>query len=226
MAKTSTGKKVLIIFSVLLVIGLAGTTVYLFMENRDLKSELALSDSERNSKENARIIKEVSELIKLPDEEPVVILVNDPVIAVEDNPGIAKIFDDLQKGDYILVFRNERTAVQYRPSEKKIIKNASISLPIATEIIGSEVAIKSAEVKLAEFGNQLTITNKIDDSVKSAFVYAVNGKLSAEASAIAEQLGIEVGSTLPASITPSDQTEIVIVVTSATTAVPNTTQEP
>jgi hypothetical protein len=212
MAKTSTGKKVFIALSALVVVALAGSTAYLFVENKDLKSELALSESERNAIENDRIIEKVSKLIKLPDEEPVIILVNDPVVAIEDNPGIAQIFDDLQKGDYILVFRSDRSGIQYRPSEDKIIKNATISLPISTEIIGNEAAIKTTEEKLADFGNQLSLTNKIDNNTKDSFVYAVNSKLSAEASAIAEQLGIEVGSTLPASIVPSEQTEIVIVV--------------
>lgn len=216
MAKTSTGKKVLVVLSALLVVGLAGATTYLFIENRDLKSELALSDSERNAIENQRIIEKVSKLLKLPDEEPVIILVNDPVVAIEDNPGIAQIFDDLQKGDYILVFRSDRTGVQYRPSEDKIIKNATISLPIATEIIGSETAIKNTETSLAEFGNQLSLTNKIDNNIKDSFVYAVNSRLSAEANAIAEQLGLQVGSTLPASIVPSAQTEIVVVINAAT----------
>jgi len=220
MAKTSTGKKVSIVLAALLFVGLAGASTYLFIENRSLKADLALSESDRNAAENARIVGEVSKLIKLPDEEPILILVNDPVVAVEDNPGIAQIFDDLQKGDYILVFRNDRSGVQYRPSEKKIIKNATINLPIATEIIGSEAAVKSTEAKLSEFGNQLSLSNKIDDSVKSSFVYAVNSKLSAEASAIAEKLGIEVGSTLPASITPSGQTEIIIVVVAEVEAVP------
>jgi hypothetical protein len=218
MAKTSTSKKVFIILSALLVVVLAGSTTYLFIQNKDLKSELALSDSERNAAENKRIIERVSQLIKLPDEEPVIILVNDPVVATQDNPGIAKIFEDLQKGDYLLIFSKDRTAVQYRPSEEKIIKNATINLPIATEIVGSETAIKSTEDKLAEFGNQLTLTKKTDDNVKDSFVYAVNTKLTAEASAIAEKLGLEVSSTLPASIVPSEQTEIVIVVTSATPA--------
>ena len=218
MAKTSTGKKVLIVLSALLIVGLAGATTYLFMENKDLKEDLSLSESERNAKEGAKIIAAVSKLTNLPEGEPVQILVNDPAKAIEDEPGLAKIFDDLKKGDIILVYQKDRSAVQYRPSENKIIKNSPISLPIAIEIIGSDSAIKEMELKLAEYGNQVTITKIIDDNIKDPFVFAVNNKLSEETSKIAEKIGYVVGSTLPSSITPSGQTEIVIVVTGSDTS--------
>jgi hypothetical protein len=217
MAKTSTGKKVFIVLSALLVVGLAGSTAYLFVENKELKSDLSMTDEERNAKDNEKIIAEVSKLTKLPEEEPVIILVNDPAKAIEDEPGLDKIFDDLQKDDILLVYQKDRSAVQYRQNENKIIKNSPISLPVKIELIGSKEATDAMEITLAEFGNQVTIAKQVNDNVKDPFVFAVNSKLSTEAVNVAGKIGYEVGSTLPASIIPSDQTEIVIVVTSATT---------
>jgi hypothetical protein len=213
MAKTSTGKKVLVILSALLIVGLAGSTVYLYMENKNLSSELALSEDDRKAKQNERILTEVKKLITVPDETAFFILVADPEKAIEEQTIYTQIFDDLQKGDYILVFRQNRQGIQYRPNDKKIVKSAPIPFPLAVTIFGSDVAIAQTEEKLKEFSNQITVDSKVLDGVTQAFVYDVNGTMKAEAESIAEKLDLEVGTTLPASIVPSDQTEIVIVVT-------------
>jgi hypothetical protein len=206
MAKTSTGKKVVIIFSALLIVGLAGATAYLFMENQDLKDQMTLTTEEKNK----RLVAEINEVYDLPEE--------DPVVAIVTNPGEFKsqyaAFDNAESGDYLLFFRKARLNVLYRQSEKRVVKTANVVVPITVELVGSEEAIAAAEAQLAEFGNQITITKKVDDTVKQAFIFDVDSDQAAELKAISEQLGLEVGSTLPASITPSDQTEIVIVVVS------------
>lgn len=209
MRKTSTGRKVLLIVNVLLLLGLAGSTAYLYMDNRDLNDQLTLTTEEKNK----RLIAEINEVYTLPDEEPVVAIVTDPGEFKKQYT----TFDNAESGDYLLFYRKARLNVLYRQSEKRVVKTANVTVPITVELVGSEEAIAEAEKKLADFGNQITIVKTVDDTVKQAFVFDVDSDQEAELKSIAELLGYEVGATLPTSITPGDQTEIVIVVTSTTT---------
>ena len=217
MAKTSTGKKVSMIAVSLLVVGLTASTAYLFMENQDLNDQITLTTEEKNS----RLVEEINKVFDLPEEEPVVAVVTSP----EEFKAEYESFDNAEQGDYLLFYRKARLNVLYRQSEKRVVKTANVIVPISIELIGSESAMADAEKKLAEFGNQITVTKKVTDGVTQAFVFDVDNDQTEELSSIAELLGIEVGSTLPSSIEPSEQTEIVIVVTEATPA-PATTQTP
>lgn len=205
MAKNTTGKKVLIVVNVLLLIGLAGTTAYLYMDNKDLKDQITLTSEEKN----ARLIEEINKVFDLPEEEPVVAVVTDP----DEFKKQYSAFDNAESGDYLLFYRKARLNVLYRSSEKRVVKTATVTVPITVELIGSEEAIATAEEKLSAFGDQITIIKKVDNSVKQAFVFDVDNDQSEQLKSIGEQLGYEAGSTLPASIVPSDQTEIVVVVT-------------
>lgn len=219
MAKASTGKKVLLVVNVLLILGLAGTTAYLFIDNRDLKDQITLTTEEKNK----RLVAEINEVYDLPDEDPVVAIVTDP----EEFKKEYSTFENAESGDYLLFYRKARLNVLYRQSEKRVVKTANVTVPIAVELVGSEEAIAEAEKKLAQFGDQVTITKKVDDTVKQAFVFDVDNDQADELKAIAELLGYEVGSTLPSTITPTDQTEIVIVVTkTASEAAPTETTNP
>jgi len=217
MAKTSTGKKVSMIAVSLLVVGLAASTAYLFVENRDLNDQITLTTEEKNT----RLVEEINKVFDLPEEEPVVAVVTSP----EEFKAEYESFDNAEQGDYLLFYRKARLNVLYRQSEKRVVKTSNVIVPISLELIGSEEAMADAEKKLAEFGNQITVTKKVTDGVTQAFVFDVDNDQTEELSSIAELLGIEVGSTLPSSIEPSDQTEIVIVVTTANPA-PDTTQTP
>lgn len=214
--KKSPLKKLLMLANVLLIVGLAGTSVYLFMDNRDLKSTASLSQDEKSQIENDKLVAEISKLMNLPsDEEPTIFKVNDPKKTEEGNPGITQIFSDLQKDDYLLVYKNDRLGIQYRPSENKIIKTATISLPITVEIIGSEDVVNKTEEKLQKLYNgRVVIVEQVMPGITQSFVYDKTGKLKADVEVLAKETGLEVGSTLPQNIKPGDGTEIVIVVAS------------
>jgi hypothetical protein len=208
MAKTTTGKKVLLIANVLLLIGLAGATAFLFMENKDLNDQITLTTEEKN----ARLIEEINEVFDLPEEEPVVAVVTDPGEFKKQYSA----FDNAESGDYLLFYRKARLNVLYRSSEKRVVKTATVTVPISVELVGSEEAIAAAEEKLSAFGDQITVIKKVDNTVKQAFVFDVDSDQAEQLKSIGELLGYEVGSTLPASIVPSEQTEIIVVVTSPT----------
>ena len=208
MRKTSTSKKVLMTLNVLLLVGLAGAGAYLFIENRDLQDQITLTTDEKNR----RLVAEINEVYDLPDEEPVVAIVTN----VDEFKTTYPTFDTAESGDYLLFFRKARLNVLYRQDDKRVVKTADVVVPISIELVGSQEAIEEATSALGEFGNQITITSKVDDSVTQAFVFDVDADQSAEAQSIADQLGLQLGSTLPASIVPAAQTEIVIAVVGST----------
>jgi hypothetical protein len=208
MAKTSTGKKILIVANVLLVFGLIGATAYLYTDNQDLNEQITLTTEEKNK----RLVAEINKVFDLPEEEPVVAIVTNKDEFKTQYPA----FDNAETGDYLLFYRKARLNVLYRQSEKRVVKTATVSVPVAVELIGSQEAVDEVEEKLSAFGEQITVTKKVDDSVKQAFVFDVDNDQAEQLKSIAELLGYEVGSTLPASITPGDQTEIIIAVTKST----------
>ena len=121
----------LIIVTIVVFVGLLAGNIYQFMQNRDLNSQLALTDQDRVAKQNQELLADVGKLYDLPEEEPTIFLVNDPVKTQEDNPGIKDLFEDLKKDDYLLVYKTERLGIQYRPSENKIIKTTVLTIPIS-----------------------------------------------------------------------------------------------
>lgn len=205
-----------IVANVVVILALAGTSTYFYMQNRDLNSQLALTDQDRVAQQNEELLADVGKLYDLPEEEPTIFLVNDPVKTQEDNPGIKDLFSDLKKDDYLLVYKTERLGIQYRPSEKKIIKTATLTIPISVELFGSEQAMEDISKVLEEkYSTQVSIKKTILEGVTKGFVFDTTTKLGGELENISKETGLEKGINLPDTIKPDSQTEIVIVVADA-----------
>jgi len=198
------GNKV-IIGVITLVLVLVGLNVYQFLQNRDLKRNQNLTTEQKNQK----LIDEVNKVYTLPaNETPVVAVVTDPEEFKKQYP----VFDNVQSGDYLLFYRKARLNVLYRQTDKKVIKTASVNVPIAIEIVGSEEATNAVEEALKTFGTQVTVTKTVKDGITQSFVFDVDSDQENETSTIAKALGLETGSTLPTSFSPSSQTELVVAV--------------
>ena len=202
-----------IVANVVVILALAGTSTYFYMQNRDLNSQLALTDQDRVAQQNEELLADVGKLYDLPEEEPTIFLVNDPVKTQEDNPGIKDLFGDLKKDDYLLVYKTERLGIQYRPSENKIIKTATLTIPISVELFGSEQAMEDISKVLTEkYSAQVSIKKTKLEGITKGFVFDTTTKLGGELDNISKETGLEKGINLPDSIKPDSQTEIVIVV--------------
>jgi len=204
MAKRVATKRWLVAVNVLIIVGLVGSTSYLYVENKDLKEQSTLTTEQKN----ARLIEEINEVFDLPDETPVVAIVSDVDQFAQEYP----TFDNAQNGDYLLFFRKARLNVLYRQSEKRVLQTANVAVPIAVELVGEEADIDAAATKLAEFGNQVTITRTVKSGVTQSFVFDVDGDQTAEVQSIADQLGLDLGSTLPVGVEAGAQTEVLVVV--------------
>ncbi len=216
MARMSTSRKVLLIANIVALVGLTGSTTYLFMDNRKLREDSGLSSEEKNK----RLVEEINKVFDLPDEEPVVAIVTDP----EEFKKQYTAFDNAETGDYLLFFRKARLNVLYREDEKRVVKTANVVVPITVEIVGSEAAVAAAGKKLEQFGNQITIVKTIKEGVTQSFVFDKDADQKDETDAIAKELAFETGATLPTSITPGAQTEIIVAVADDKAAAE--TQEP
>jgi hypothetical protein len=191
------------------------------MKNKDLRYELSLSEQDRAKIKNDELLAKVSKLMNLPNEEPVIVLVNDPAKAEEENPGIKAIFDNLQKDDYLLIFKKAKLGVQYRPSELKIIKSTTINLPITLEIVGTQTAIDATVKSLEQLGNQISVIQTVNTTITDSAIYDVDNNQPTEVQSLDALLKFGATNTLPNTVTANSQAEIVIIATSSTeTTVP------
>jgi hypothetical protein len=199
-------KRTLMAINIVALLGLAGFSTYLFMENRDLSDQVNLTNQEKNE----RLIAEVNEVYDLPDEDPVVGVVRDVDEFKTEFTAFAN--DDVQVDDRLLFFRKNRLNVLYRPSDKRVVKTYNVTVPIAVEIVGTNEALDQNIGKLDAFGNSVTVTRKTDNNITQAFVFDVDNDQTADTARIAEELGLEVGTTLPNGVTPDSTTEVMIFV--------------
>lgn len=197
-------KRVLMAVNVLLILGLVGYSGTLFFENRDLNEQLTQTAEQKRD----QLIAEIDEVFDLPDETPEVVIVTDP----EQFKTEYTTFDNVQEGDHLLVFRKARLGVLYRQSDKRVVKTTTVVIPITIELIGSQEVLDAAESKLAEFGSQITVSKTFREDVTQTLVFDVDEDQQSEVSSIATQLDYEISSTLPTSIIPASQTEIVILI--------------
>lgn len=214
MARMSTGKKVLVAVNIIALIGLTGATGYLFFENQDLKDNASLTTEQRNQ----QIIDEINAVFDLPDEEPVVAIVTDP----EEFKREYQAFANAEAGDYLLFFRKARLNVLYRQSERRVVNTADVIVPITVELVGEQEAIDEAEAGLVDFGDQIQIVKTPVSGITQSFVFDIDADQEQEATQIADVVGYDIGATLPSTIAPGAQTEILIAVSSAPAAEPAT----
>lgn len=212
-------KRALLILNIVALLGLGASTTYFFTKYQDEKEQNSLTTEQKNE----RLVSEINKVFDLPEETPVVAVVTDPGEFKKQYT----TFDNAESGDYLLFFRKARLNVLYRQSEKRVVKTATVVVPIGVELVGSAEAIAKAEQTLAEFGNQIQITKTVKEGVTQSFVFDLDDDQKEQAASIAKQLGIDVGTTLPSAITPADQIEIVVAVSSTTSSAPaDTAQQP
>lgn len=134
---SSSKKKFLIISIVILLIALA-PSIYFYLKYRQaISSKPVLSDVQS-------IVKKVSQLIELPDnEEPTVATVSDKTKLKNQ-----EFFQKAENGDKVLIYTQAKKAILYRPSINKIIdvapvKTTQATLPTSSVSPTSQITPKS-----------------------------------------------------------------------------------
>lgn len=204
-----------LIGAVLVVLAVCiGLAVFFFMQYQNLKKN---PNAEANA-EVQKLVNQIKPYYDLPtDETPTVATVSDKS-KVADQPFFAKA----ENGDKILIYRKNKLAILFRPSQNKIINVGPIDLDAATGgstgSTGSNTAAvakiglynsgnasgvtTTAESKLtgASYASKLSVAEKKNATVKAPgkiIVVDVSGTHADLASSIASTLGGTVGA-LPA----------------------------
>jgi hypothetical protein len=143
--QSSFGIILVTIIATVMVLGMGALSAYLFLQNRQLKNDIAeyaeLEEKYKGLKaaspqgvsglnDAERILKEVSMLAELPQGEiPTLLPISD-----KDKETIKTIefFKKAAIGDYVLVYKEAKFAVLYRPSTYKIINMGPQTFSLGT----------------------------------------------------------------------------------------------
>lgn len=180
------------IFYGVLVLVFAGLTTFGIVYYQKYNQLNNLSPSEFEQRENDRVIGRIASLYTLPkDEKPEIAVVKDKE-ALRQNP----FFEQAENNDYVVVFREAKVALLYRPSENRLVKVGPLNLQNTTRIgvVGTETERAAVGQKLTE--NQLTSVDKgnTKGSYHGITVVDLTGEKAEEAKKLAEVVGGQVAS--------------------------------
>lgn len=214
MAKSVTSKRSFvnkkIIFIVLYVgvlLGVAGFGGYYFKKYHDLKSS---SPEQLQQAQTDQYIDAVSKLYALPkNEKPDIATVKDKEALKKQYP----FFDQAENDDIVLIYKEAKLAILYRPSSKQLIKVGPVNVDSGLSIrtIGSDAERQAVEKTLTDGKLAFTSGGASKTSAIGVTVVDVKGGKTEEAKNLATLLKGKVG-TLPAGEdTPTDVDLLVVV---------------
>lgn len=180
------------LITVVLILALAGAAGYYYKKYNDLKN--STPDKIQQAQTDA-YIKAVGKLYSLPkNEKPDVATVKDKEALKKQYP----FFDQAENGDVVLIYKDAKLAILYRPSTKQLVKVGPVNIEsgVSIRLVAKEADRGAVEMKLTD--NKLAFT-KADPktAVSGIIVVDVKGTNSDQAKKLAEIVGGQVG-TLPA----------------------------
>lgn len=227
-------KKYTIPLGVLIVVIAAIPSIYFFLKYQAAQKRLT-NPTQYAQDEVKATVAEVGKLMALPDSEtPTVATVND-IEKLKNQP----FFTNAENGDKVLIYTNAKKAILYRPTAKKIIDVAPITLGAnatgSAEVAGAATSTTPTQTQSYKFillngSGVVGVTKRYESELKEKIKNAEvadrdnakksnyektilvdsTGKRASEAQSIATSLGISV-SPLPAGeATPSGDFVIII----------------
>lgn len=189
----------------LLLAGSVAFGVIYFQKYQQLNS---MSAAEFEQRENDRIISKIAKLYTLPaEEQPEIAIVKDKE-ALRQNP----FFEQAENGDFVVIFRDAKLALLYRPGEDRLVKVGPLNVQDTTNIgvIGQEADRRAVTEKLAK--NQLVATDKgvAKGATTGILVVDLAGDKEQEAAKLAEIVGGKVGALPAGEEKPSDVDLLII----------------
>lgn len=179
--------------------------VIYFQKYQQLNS---MSAAEFEQRENDRVISKIAKLYTLPaEEQPEIAIVKDKE-ALRQNP----FFEQAENGDYVIIFRDAKLALLYRPGEDRLVKVGPLNVQDTTSIgvIGQEPDRRAVTEKLAK--NQLVATDKgaAKGATTGILIVDLAGDKEQEAAKLAEIVGGKVG-VLPAGEEKPSDVDLLII---------------
>jgi hypothetical protein len=202
----ATPKTVFRIINVLLILGLAGAAGYYFKKYDNLKNS---TPEKIQQAQTDQYVSEVGKLYALPkNEKPDVATVKDKEALKKQYP----FFDQAENGDVVLIYKDAKLAILYRPSTKKLVKVGPVNIEngLSIRVLGKEADRGAVEKALND--NKLSFT-KADSktAVTGIIVVDVKGTNGEQAKKLAEIVGGKVGALPDGEDKPTDADLLVFV---------------
>ncbi|OGK15790.1 hypothetical protein A3H80_04970 [Candidatus Roizmanbacteria bacterium RIFCSPLOWO2_02_FULL_37_19] len=169
-------KNILIFTIFIVLICTTGYFYYLYSQSTQKKVE----------KDAENTIDAVSKLMELPkDEVPTIATVTDKTKLAEQ-----EFFRNAENGDKVLIYKNSKIAILYRPSIGKIISFAPVQ-----ETDAGQVAAQGARIDDLQFSNSPLTTGSVTppstNNTNKAVIVLFNGTSKTGATSTVEQLLLE-----------------------------------
>lgn len=205
--KLFTAKRALITLNILVLLGLAGFGGYFFKKYQDTK------DASPEQLQQALVdqtISEVGKLYALPaNEKPDVATVKDKEALKKQYP----FFDQAENDDVVLIYKEAKLAILYRPATKKLVKVGPVNIEngLSIRTVGSEAERSVVEKLLTD--NKLTFTTggTAKTAVSGVIVVDLKGTNSEQAKKLAEIVKGTVGTLPEGEDKPSDADLLILV---------------
>ena len=204
------------LYSIVLIAALAFGAVY-YNKYNDIKNS---SPEQIQQAQTDRYVAEINKLYALPaNEKPDVATVKDKEALKKQYP----FFDQAENNDVVLIYKEAKLAILYRPSSKQLIKVGPVNVDngLSIRTVGSEIERKAVEKLLTD--NKLIYTSggNTKTVISGIIVVDVSGKNAEQAKKLAEVVKGTVGALPAGEDKPSDVDLLVIIgATQATTLEP------
>ncbi|MCA9347533.1 hypothetical protein KC930_03065 [Candidatus Saccharibacteria bacterium] len=207
------------ISSLVLTVALLASLIFggmYFKKYSDLKKQ----SSKTAEQINEELIAKVGKVYQLPsDETPVILNVNkDPSeFTTDQEKSFAKTFKDLKKDDIILLYEKASLAVEYRPSDNKVISTATLTINNVTDvgiIASTDAQTTMSNLLATKLGTEVRVGNKSTPvgQYSTTIVVDISGKKADIAQKVADAVGGSVAENLPSDEIVPDGAEIVVLV--------------
>ena len=207
------------ISSLVLTVALLASLIFggmYFKKYSDLKKQ----SSKTAEQINEELIAKVGKVYQLPsDETPVILNVNkDPSeFTTDQEKSFAKTFKDLKKDDIILLYEKASLAVEYRPSDNKVISTATLTINNVTDvgiIASTDAQTTMSNLLATKLGTEVRVGNKSTPvgQYSTTIVVDISGKKADIAQKVADAVGGSVAKNLPSDEIVPDGAEIVVLV--------------
>lgn len=211
--KLITTKKLLIGANIVALLAFAGAAGFFFKKYQDTKSA---SPEKLQQAQVDQTISEVGKLYTLPgNEKPDVATVKDKEALKKQYP----FFDQAENDDVVLIYKEAKLAILYRPATKKLVKVGPVNVEngLVIRTVGSDAERAAVEKILTD--NKLTFASggTAKTSVTGITVVDVKGTNGEQAKKLAEIVKGSVGSLPAGEDKPSDVDLLILVGPAAVT---------
>jgi hypothetical protein len=202
------------VLNVLVILALAGAAGYYFKKYDNLKNSTPDKIQQAQTDE---YIKAVGKLYSLPkNEKPDVATVKDKEALKKQYP----FFDQAENGDVVLIYKDAKLAILYRPSTKQLVKVGPVNIEsgVSIRVLGKEADRGAVEKKLTD--NQLAFSKAEPKTAVTGITgVVVKGTNAEHAKKLAEIVGGQVG-TLPAGEDKPTDVDLLVFVGTPTPVTP------